>query len=77
MNAISLYDRVVLKADLPDGSFRAGDVGTVVEIYSDGVAYEVEFFALDGSTLDVKTVDSALLKPVSSKMVLHIREIAV
>ena len=46
MNAISLYDRVVLKADLPDGSFRAGDVGTVVEIYSDGVAYEVEFFAL-------------------------------
>lgn len=71
-----LYDRIVLASDLPDSSFKAGDVGTVVEIYGEGEAFEVEFFALDGSTLAVKTVPGVLVKPVSSTMMLHIRELA-
>jgi len=52
-------------------------VGTVVEIYNDGEAYELEFFALDGSTLDVRTVESSFLKAVSGNMMLHTRELAV
>lgn len=75
MNTIKLFDRIVLTADLPDGSFKTGDVGTVVELYNDGEAFEVEFFALDGSTLAVKTVAGNLVKPVSARMVLHIREL--
>ena len=75
MNVIKIFDRIVLSADLPDGSFRAGDVGTIVEIYNEGEAYEVEFFALDGRTLGVKTVACERVKPVSATMVLHIREL--
>ena len=70
-----LFDRVVLKADLPNTSFKAGDVGTIVEIYNGGKAYKVEFTALDGSILAVKTVDNELVKPVSERMVLHSREL--
>lgn len=77
MNTIKLYDRVVLTQNLPDSILKSGDVGTVVEIYNDGEAYEVEFFALDGSTLAVETVPAHLAKPVSGKMMLHVRELAV
>lgn len=47
---------MVLTVDLPEHQLKAGDVGTVVHIYSGGQAYEVEFFALDGHTLDVVTI---------------------
>jgi len=76
MSAIKRYDRIVLTEDLPDSVLKTGDVGTVVEVYDDGEAYEIEFFALDGSTLAVKTVPRNLIKPVSGNMVLHIRELA-
>lgn len=76
MNTIKLYDRVVLTQNLPDSILKSGDVGTVVEVYNDGEAYEVEFFALDGSTLAVETVAANQVKPVSGKMMLHIRELA-
>ena len=75
MNKINLFDRIVLTADLPDASFKAGDVGTVVEIYKEGEAFEVEFFAVDRSTLAVRAVVGRLVRPVSSSMVLHIREL--
>ena len=76
MNTIKLYDRIVLTHDLHDSNLKKGDVGTVVEIYNDGEAYEVEFFALDGSTLDVRTIDARYLKAVSGNMMLHTRELA-
>jgi len=76
MSIAKLYDRIVLASDLPDSRFKAGDVGTIVEIYGDGETYEVEFFALEGSTLAVKTVPGGLVKPVSSSMMLHSRELA-
>jgi hypothetical protein len=76
MNTIKLYDRIVLTHDLHDSNLKKGDVGTVVEIYNDGEAYEVEFFALDGHTLDVRTIDARYLKAVSGNMMLHTRELA-
>ena len=72
---INLYDRVVLKNDLPKSRFTAGDVGTVVEVYNNGEGYEIEFFSLDGSTLGVETVSSDQVVPASKNMVLHIREL--
>lgn len=71
---IKEHDQVVLTTDLPEYNFHAGDVGVVVHIYSDGRAYEIEFFALDGRTLDVVTVEAAQVRPVSSRDVLHVRE---
>jgi hypothetical protein len=76
MNTIKQYDRIVLTQDLPNSVLKNGDVGTVVEIYKNDEAYEVEFFALDGSTVAVETVPAHLVKPVSGRMVLHTRELA-
>lgn len=64
MTTIKLYDRIVLTQDLPDSILKKEDVGTVVEIYNEGESYEVEFFALDGSTLAVEAVPAHLAKPV-------------
>ena len=37
------HDHVVLTVDYPDYDLKAGDVGTVVHIYSNNIAYEIEF----------------------------------
>ena len=67
------HERVILTIDLPEHGLKAGDVGVVVHVYSTGRAYEVEFFTLDGNTLDVITVQAAQVRPVSSRDVLHAR----
>lgn len=71
---IQEHEQIVLTSSLPEHNVEAGDVGTVVHIYSDGKAYEVEFFALDGHTLDVVTVEAHQVRPISSRDVLHARE---
>lgn len=68
------HRRAVLTVDLPANKLKAGDVGTVVHIYDDGAAYEVEFFTLDGRTLDVVTVEADWLRPVGERDVMHVRE---
>lgn len=70
------HERAVLTADLPSTGFSAGDVGTVVHIYADGAAYELEFFALDGRTLDVITVEARQVRAVRRSDVLHVRELS-
>ena len=37
------HERVVLTSPMPGGGLVAGDVGTVVHVYPDCKAYEVEF----------------------------------
>ncbi len=73
---IKEHDRVVLTVDFAEAQLRAGDVGIVVHVYRDGAAYEVEFFTLDGQTLDVITVEAGQVRPVSSSEVMHARQIA-
>jgi hypothetical protein len=68
------HERAVLTNDLPEHGLKAGDVGTIVHLYSDGTAYEIEFFALDGRTLDVVTVEADQVRPVSHRDVMHVRE---
>ena len=43
-------DRVVLTAAVPSVGLVSGDVGTVVHVYEDGKAFEVELMTLDGQT---------------------------
>ena len=45
---IKEHDCVVLTADLPKEGLKAGDVGTVVHVHGNGVAYEVEFMTFAG-----------------------------
>jgi hypothetical protein len=67
------HDRVILKNDLPEYRLKVGDIGIVVHIYAGGEAYEVEFFAVDGRTLDVVTLSSADVRSVTERDVLHAR----
>ena len=67
--------QVVLKRPLPNLGLEPGDVGVVVHIYSNGVAYEVEFLSLDGNTIGVATVEAADLRQASGRAVLHEREL--
>jgi hypothetical protein len=70
---IKEFERVVLKEDLKGTSYIKGDVGTIVLIYPDGRGFEVEFFALDGTTLGVETVLATQLIPANGiKKVLHV-----
>lgn len=72
---INEYDRVILLNDLPEHRLKAGDVGTVVHLYTDGEACELEFFTLDGQTLDVVTVALSEVRPVGMMDILHARSL--
>jgi hypothetical protein len=74
-NVIKEHDRIVLKADVPDEGLKAGDVGTVVHVYRDGLAYEVEFTMLDGDTAAVVTVEKSQVRPVHKREITHAREL--
>ena len=69
------HDRVILKAAVPAEGLEAGDVGTVVHIYGDGLAYEVEFTTLDGHTAAAVTVKAAQVRPVHRREITHAREL--
>jgi hypothetical protein len=72
---IKELDRVVLTAPVPKERLEAGDVGTVVHVYEDGKAFEVEFTTLDGNTAAVATVEASQVRPVSSREITHARQL--
>jgi hypothetical protein len=58
----AVLDTVVLSHDLPAHGLRAGDLGTVVEVYEpDGL--EVEFVAPSGQTLALLTLNKDDVRP--------------
>jgi hypothetical protein len=73
---ISEHDVVVLTRDFPEHGLQSGDVGTVVHIYADEKAYEVEFVTGSGQTLAVETVDPEDIRPLGSGEILHIRSLS-
>ncbi len=73
---ITEHDRVVLTAPVPQERLEIGDVGTVVHVYQDGKAFEVEFTALDGHTVAVATVEASQIRPISSREITHARELS-
>ena len=56
MKNLELLDVVALTVDLPEENLWAGQVGTIVEIYEQGKAYEVEFVDKDGHTYNLLTL---------------------
>ncbi len=73
---IKEHDRVVLATAVPSESLVAGDVGTVVHVYRDGQAYEVEFTTLEGKTAAVVTLEVTQVRPVGKREITHARELA-
>ncbi len=62
---IKLLDVVALVVDKPADGLRAGQVGTVVEVFTPD-DFEVEFLALDGRTdvlAELKRGDLRLVEP--------------
>jgi ATP-dependent exoDNAse (exonuclease V) alpha subunit len=72
---IKEHDRVVLLKNVPDEGLRAGDVGTVVHIYRQGEAFEVEFMTLDGRTVAIVTLPASHVRAISNRDVTHVREL--
>ena len=72
---ITEHSRVVLTTSVPAEGLEAGDVGTVVHVYRDGLAYEVEFVALDGHTAAVVTLEASQVRSVTRREITHAREL--
>ncbi len=75
---IERYKEAVLTRDLPEKGLKAGDVGTVVEVYEGeaaGAGYSIEFFSPSGETVAVATVLADAARPASDDEVLHARRL--
>jgi hypothetical protein len=70
---IKELERVALTEDFPEHRLKAGDIGTVVHVHGDGEGYMVEFFILDGKTLDVITVSASQIRRIGSKEIANAR----
>ena len=64
--AIKLLDTVALLENIPARKLRAGEVGTVVEVFDDGV-YEVEFSDEDGQTYAQFALRADQIMPLHSR----------
>lgn len=69
-------DMVVLMHDLTGAGLKAGDVGTVVHVYGQGAAVEVEFASGDGSTVAVETLEASAVRRLNEGEILHARSLA-
>lgn len=56
MKNFELFDVIALTVDLPEENLWSGQVGTIVEIYQDGKAFEVEFVDKEGHTYGLLTL---------------------
>lgn len=69
------HELVVLTNPLPEHGLETGDVGTIVHIYEDSKAYEVEFVTGSGETVAVVTLPPEAIRPVDTTEILHVRKI--
>lgn len=72
---IKEYERVALTIDLPQYRLKSGDIGTIVDITSDGAEYTLEFFTLDGETYAVVPVMREHIRSLGHGEVAHARSV--
>jgi hypothetical protein len=70
---IAEHAMVVLNCDRPLVGLYSGDVGCVVHVYGNGVAYEVEFVDGDGSSVACITLDAKDVRNLEQGEMLHTR----
>jgi hypothetical protein len=72
---IELLETIIVTTNFPDWQVLAGDLGTIVEIYtSPFLAYEVEFVNPDGTTRALLTVRPDQIRRLSPLDVLTTRQ---
>ena len=69
-------DTVVLTKDLKEYKLKKGDLGTIVHLYGDKEAMEVEFVAASGKTIAVFTLTPKDIRPMAKNEILHVRGFA-
>lgn len=69
------HDRIVLTTPVHNERLEIGDVGTVVHVYADGKAFEIEFMTLDGQTAAVATLEASAVRPVTGRDISHSRHL--
>jgi len=72
---IKEHERVVFEVSRARRRAGSRRRGTVVHIYRDGLAYEVEFTTLEGDTAAVVTVEAVDVRPVHKREITHAREL--
>lgn len=70
---IQEFEQIALLVDVADYGFVAGDVGTVVDITSDGQGISVEFFDFAGKTLAIVPLYLSDVRRVRENEVMHAR----
>ena len=75
MNTIKELDPVALTCDLPEQQLKRGDVGTVVLIHGNGLAFEVEFVGYDGHTVALITLEHHQVRALQASDIPHAREL--
>ncbi len=73
---IKELDTIALSHDLAEYGLAKGDLGTVVHVYADGKAFEVEFLTLTGDTLGVVTLEAGDIRPIREREIAHARAVA-
>lgn len=71
------FDLVVLNEDIANSRLKAGDIGTILTVYAEGKAYEVEFVTLTGETVAVETLLPHQIREVRASEVMAVRDTAV
>ena len=69
-------DTVVLARNIEKYSLKKGDVGTIVHVYEEGHALEVEFVTAKGKTVAVLTLTPSDIRPMERDEILHVRGFA-
>lgn len=69
-------DMVVLIRDKKEYGLKKGDLGTIVHLYGDNKAMEVEFVAASGKTIAVLTLTPKDIRPMAKNEILHVRGFA-
>ncbi len=72
---INEFERVILTENIPGKNLIKGDIGTVVMIYENGKAFEVEFITLDGNTIAVQTLEANQIRQIRKNEINHVREL--
>ena len=67
-------DLVVLTKNIKEYGLKKGDLGTIVHLYSDDKAMEVEFIATSGKTIAVLTLEPKDIRPTAKNEILHVRD---
>lgn len=72
---IQELDTIVLTHDIPEYDLEQGDIGAIVHVYKNNVAYEVEFVTGEGETIAVLTLSNEDVRIMRQREILHVREL--